>query len=74
MESTFLVLPVKFHRFVYLFVGFFSQLHHLLYFIYMHVPLLQLQGVCQPAMSSVVSAWAPKSERARIVGFSYSGT
>ncbi|XP_048732816.2 vesicular glutamate transporter 3-like [Ostrea edulis] len=31
------------------------------------------EGVCQPAMSSVVSAWAPKSERARIVGFSYSG-
>ena len=24
-------------------------------------------------MSSVVSAWAPKSERARIVGFSFSG-
>lgn len=32
-----------------------------------------VEGVCQPAMSSVVSAWAPKSERARIVGFSYSG-
>jgi hypothetical protein len=27
----------------------------------------------QPAMSSVISAWAPKSERARIVGFAYSG-
>ncbi|XP_061168784.1 vesicular glutamate transporter 3-like [Saccostrea echinata] len=32
-----------------------------------------VEGVCQPAMSSVVSAWAPKSERTRIVGFSYSG-
>uniref|UniRef100_K1Q749 Vesicular glutamate transporter 3 n=1 Tax=Magallana gigas TaxID=29159 RepID=K1Q749_MAGGI len=32
-----------------------------------------VEGVCQPAMSSIVSAWAPKSERARIVGLSYSG-
>nr|XP_022330393.1 vesicular glutamate transporter 3-like [Crassostrea virginica]XP_022330394.1 vesicular glutamate transporter 3-like [Crassostrea virginica] len=32
-----------------------------------------VEGVLQPAMSSVLSAWAPKSERARIVGFSFSG-
>ncbi|XP_048732820.2 vesicular glutamate transporter 3-like [Ostrea edulis] len=32
-----------------------------------------VEGMCQPAMSSVVSAWAPKSERARIVGVAYSG-
>ncbi|XP_062589041.1 vesicular glutamate transporter 3-like isoform X2 [Saccostrea cucullata] len=31
------------------------------------------EGVSQPAMSSVVSAWAPKSERTRIVGISFSG-
>lgn len=31
------------------------------------------EGVSQPAMSSVVSAWAPRSERAGIVGFSFSG-
>lgn len=40
----------------------------------LYLPQLQMQGVCQPAMSSIVSAWAPKSERARIVGLSYSGT
>ncbi|XP_061168783.1 vesicular glutamate transporter 3-like [Saccostrea echinata] len=32
-----------------------------------------VEGVCLPSMSSVMSAWAPKSERTRIVGFSYSG-
>ncbi|XP_062589025.1 vesicular glutamate transporter 3-like [Saccostrea cucullata] len=32
-----------------------------------------VEGVSQPAMSSVISAWAPKSERTRIVGFSFSG-
>lgn len=31
------------------------------------------EGVCQPALSSILSAWAPVSERAGIVGFSYSG-
>ncbi|XP_062589028.1 vesicular glutamate transporter 3-like isoform X2 [Saccostrea cucullata] len=32
-----------------------------------------VEGICLPSMGSVMSAWAPKSERTRIVGFSYSG-
>ncbi|XP_062589042.1 probable vesicular glutamate transporter eat-4 [Saccostrea cucullata] len=31
------------------------------------------EGTCQPAMGAVMSSWAPKSERARMVGLSYSG-
>lgn len=54
-------------------IWIFPPLHHLFNSV-LYLPLFQLQGVCQPAMGSIVSAWAPKSERARIVGLSYSGT